>query len=86
MAPDTSIALAIMLAFIAGSIISVSLHIYLLSDKRHRYYWPSSTIKSRDFDVVVHARSDVMRWLIRDAILPVLENYGDVTNEIARMK
>lgn len=86
MAPDTSIALAIMLAFAAGSVVSVSIHMWLLSDMRHRYYWPSSTIKSREFDVVIHARSEVMRWLIRDAILPVLENYGDVSHEIARMK
>lgn len=86
MAQDTSIALAIVLAFIAGSVVSVLIHAYLWSDIRHRYWWPSSTIKSRDFDVVIHARSEVMRWLIRDAVLPTLEKYGDVSREIARMK
>ena len=86
MAPDTSIALVIVLAFAAGGLVSVMLHKALLSDMRHRYSWPSSCIKSRDFDVVIHARSEVMRWLIRDAILPVLEKYGDVSHEIARIK
>ena len=78
MAPDTSIALAIVLAFIAGSIVSVVLYRWLWTDSRAGNAEQSTIVEYDEFSVTVRAKSPVMRWLIVDSILPSLDAFGTV--------